>query len=49
MGVNMLAMTEGGCERTEEEYAALFEEAGLELVRVHSTQGPLNVIEAKKA
>jgi hypothetical protein len=49
MDVNMLAMTEGGCERTEKEYAALFRTAGLELVHVHPTQSLVSVIEARKA
>jgi hypothetical protein len=49
MDVNMLALTEGGCERTGVEYAALFQKAGLKLVRIHSTQSPASVIEAKKA
>jgi hypothetical protein len=49
MDVNMLAMTEGGCERTEKEYAALFRKAGLKLVQVHPTQSLVSVMEARKA
>jgi hypothetical protein len=49
MDVNMLAMTEGGCERTEKEYAALLRKAGLKLVRVHATPSPVSVVEARKA
>ena len=49
MDVNMLAMTEGGCERTGKEYAALFRKAGLKPVKVHLTQSPVSVVEAKKA
>jgi hypothetical protein len=49
MDVNMLAMTEGGCERTEKEFAALLESAGLKLVAVHPTPGPASVIEAVQA
>jgi hypothetical protein len=49
MDVNMLAMTEGGCERTEKEYAALFRKAGLKAVQVHPTQSPVSVVEARKA
>jgi hypothetical protein len=49
MDVNMLAMTEGGCERTEKEYAALFRKAGVKLVQVHPTQSPVSVVEARKA
>jgi hypothetical protein len=48
MDVNMLAMTEGGCERTVKEYAALFSQAGLKLVKVHPTAGPVSAIEAKR-
>ena len=49
MDVNMLAMTEGGCERTEKEFAALFESAGLALKAFHPTHSPLSVVEAVKA
>ena len=47
MDLNMLALTEGGKERTEEEYAALFASAGLELVEIHPTPSPVSVIEAR--
>ena len=43
--LEMLLFT-GGCERTEEEYAALFERAGFKLTRITSTQSPYSVIEA---
>ncbi|MCF6228052.1 MAG: methyltransferase domain-containing protein, partial [Planctomycetes bacterium] len=49
MDMNMLAMTEGGCERTETEYAALFEKAGLKLQAIHPTPSPMSIIEAVKA
>jgi hypothetical protein len=49
MDVNMLAMTEGGCERTVKEYTALFSQAGLKSVKVHPTASPVSAIEAKKA
>jgi cyclopropane fatty-acyl-phospholipid synthase-like methyltransferase len=49
MDVNMLAMTEGGSERTESEYAALFGQAGLRLIDIHPTQGIASVIEATHA
>ena len=49
MDVNMLAMTEGGCERTEKEYAELFRKAGLKLVSVHPTPSSVSVVEAAKA
>jgi hypothetical protein len=34
-----------GCERTEAEYRALFQKAGLELSRVLSTPSPFSIIE----
>ena len=49
MDVNMLAMTEGGCERTEKEFAALFASAGLRLKAIHPTPSPISVIEAERA
>ena len=49
MDLNMLAMTEGGTERTRAEFAALFASAGLELVAVHPTHSPVSIIEAAKA
>jgi hypothetical protein len=49
MDVNMLAMTEGGCERSEREFAELFASAGLKLVTVHPTPGPMSIVEAAKA
>jgi hypothetical protein len=45
--MEMLAMA-GGRERTEEEYAALFEQASLKLTRVIRTLSPYCVIEAEK-
>ena len=47
--VNMLAMTEGGTERTQAEFAALFASAGFALVAVHPTASPVSIIEARKA
>lgn len=49
MDVNMLAMTEGGCERTEKEYAELFSKAGLNLTKIHPTKSPVSVIEALRS
>ena len=49
MDVNMLAMTEGGTERTEKEFADLFESAGLRLEAIHATPSPVSVVEATKA
>jgi SAM-dependent methyltransferase len=43
--VVMLAVT-GGLERTEAQYASLFEAAGLRLERVIQTQGPISILEA---
>ena len=49
MDLNMLAMTEGGSERTEKEFANLFESAGLKLQSIYPTKSPVSVIEAVKA
>ena len=49
MDVNLLAMTEGGCERTEKEFTALLESAGLALKAIHPTRSPVSVVEAVKA
>jgi hypothetical protein len=42
----MLAFTPGGCERTAQEYAALFAKAGFALTRVVPTASPVSVVEA---
>jgi hypothetical protein len=42
----MLAFTPGGCERTAQEYAALFAKAGFALRRVVPTASPVSVVEA---
>ena len=49
MDLNMLAMTEGGSERTEKEFAGLFESAGLKLKAVSLTKTPVSIVEAVKA
>jgi len=49
LDVNMLAMTEGGCERTEAEYAALLAASGLRLATIHPTAGPVSIVEAVPA
>lgn len=46
--VVMLAVT-GGLERTELQYAGLFEAAGLRLDRVIETRGPISILEASAA
>jgi SAM-dependent methyltransferase len=45
MDVVMLAVT-GGLERTEPEFARLFEAAGLRLQRVIPSKGPISILEA---
>lgn len=45
LDIEMLALP-GGRERSEAEYAALFERAGFRLTRVVPTQSPMSVIEA---
>jgi SAM-dependent methyltransferase len=46
--VVMLAVT-GGLERTQAQYASLFDAAGLQLERVIPTQGPISILEASPA
>ena len=48
LDVNMLVLT-GGCERTEDQFARLFEQAGLRLDRVMPTQCPLSIVVARPA
>ncbi|MDQ3755328.1 MAG: methyltransferase [Acidobacteriota bacterium] len=43
----MMLVWTGGRERTEEEYAALFEKAGFALRRVVPTESPVSVVEAE--
>jgi hypothetical protein len=47
LDLEMLALTVGGRERTEAEFAALFAAAGLKLQRVFPTQSPLCILEAR--
>lgn len=47
--LNMLVFADGGRERTEPEYARLFERAGLELAAVHPTTGPMSLLEGRPA
>ena len=49
LDLNMLVMTEGGRERTPEEYGALLERAGLRLSRIVPTPAPVSVVEAVAA
>lgn len=46
--VVMLAVT-GGLERTQVQYASLFDVAGLRLERVIQTRGPISILEASAA
>ncbi len=48
MDIEML-MLPGGRERSEKDFAELFEKAGLKLARVVPTKGPWAVIEARKS
>jgi hypothetical protein len=47
--LEMLVVAPGGRERTRDEYAALFQSAGLTLSRVVATKGPFSVIEGRAA
>ncbi len=44
MDLNMMVMT-GGCERTEEEYRALYESAALAVTRFVPTASPFSIVE----
>lgn len=46
LDLNMLVMTEGGRERTGEEYGALLEKGGLRLSRIVPTPSTVSVVEA---
>ena len=48
LNMNMLAMTEGRSERTQQEFDRLFASAGLRLHSIYPTQSPVSVIEAVK-
>jgi hypothetical protein len=45
LDIEMLVCTVGGKERTEKEFAALFNAAGFELARIVPAQSPVCVIE----
>lgn len=47
LDLQMLVVTDGGRERTEEEFRALLDAAGFELTRVVPTAGPLCAVEAR--
>lgn len=49
LDIEMLVVTEGGRERTEEEFRTLFESAGLTLDRVIPTDGFVCVLEGSRA
>ena len=49
LDIEMLVVTEGGKERTEEEFAALFAASGFRLNRIVPTSRPIAVIEAVPA
>lgn len=48
LDVNMLVMTEGGRERSVEEYKALYSQAGFELNRIIPTPSGVSIIEGQK-
>ena len=47
LDINMLVI--GGRERTKNEFAAIFAEAGLKLTRVVPTKCPLSIVEGVRA
>jgi SAM-dependent methyltransferase len=46
--LEMLVLTHGGRERTQEEFNQLYAQAGFELVRIVATRGPISVIEGTR-
>ncbi|MBK9975561.1 MAG: hypothetical protein IPP14_12390 [Planctomycetes bacterium] len=49
MDMNMLAMTPGGCERTEKQFKDLCAASGLKVSRIIPTPSPISIVEAVKA
>ena len=49
LDIEMLVMTQGGFERTEAQFHALFDAAGLRLARVVPTHSPFSILEARPA
>ena len=49
LDIEMLVMTVGGKERTEEEYRKLYESCGFRLTRIVPTKVEVSVIEGRKA
>ena len=49
LDIEMLVMTQGGFERTEAQFRALFDAASLRLARVVPTQSPFSIIEGHPA
>jgi len=47
LDIEMIAVTEGGRERTEKEFAALFDAAGFRLQRVVATEAPARIVEGR--
>jgi len=48
LDINMLLMTEGGRERTSEEFRVLYEQAGFELTQIVPTHSRICIIEGRK-
>ncbi len=48
LDINMLLMTEGGRERSSEEYKALYRAAGFELTRIIPTPSGVSILEGRK-
>jgi hypothetical protein len=49
LDLEMLVLVDGARERTEEEYAALFGQAGLSISRLIPTESPLTIMELTRA
>jgi hypothetical protein len=48
LDIEMLVITSGGRERTEDDFRKLYQAAGFELTRVMPTQSPVSVVEGTK-
>jgi hypothetical protein len=46
MDLEMMVLYDGGCQRTQAEFAKLFDRAGFKLLRVVDTEAPSSIIEA---
>jgi hypothetical protein len=48
LDIEMLVITSGGRERTEDDFRKLYQAAGFDLTRIVPTQSPVSVVEGHK-